>query len=118
MYNPETNKLILSQDVGWADWKCTYLYAKLSIFEQVEETENKELVGIDYTESVKSANWNTLYVILNDLDDNKMADQSRTRSYLVLIQNAVSGTRPGPPVPSPLHIQHQDDKNIIKQKKN
>jgi transposase InsO family protein len=43
MFNPETNKVILSRDVRWAEWKRTDPYDELNIFKQVKETRNRAL---------------------------------------------------------------------------
>jgi hypothetical protein len=47
MYNPETNQVILSRDVKWADWTPTDPSSTMQIFLLEEATKNARMRGID-----------------------------------------------------------------------
>jgi hypothetical protein len=116
MYNPDTKKVILSRDVRWADWKCTDPYTELNVFRQVAKTKNETPVGIDDVASQRSVDSNAPHVIPDDLDDDKSENlevASQNGPHRVPIQNTINKNPRVPPVPSPVHIQREEDENII-----
>ena len=47
MYNPETNKVILTRDVRWAEWKDTDPSETLKLFQRGEKTKSETTAGIE-----------------------------------------------------------------------
>jgi hypothetical protein len=114
MFNPDTNKVIPSRDVRWADWKRTDPYEELNVFKQVAETKNEVPLGIDDIALVQSANSNAPNVIPNDIDDDRTIGldvETQIRGHP--IPENTHDTIPGTPVPSPVYVQHDEAEDVI-----
>ena len=53
MYNPETNKVVLSRDVRWAEWKDTDPSETLKVFQRGEKTKTETTAGIEEWDEIE-----------------------------------------------------------------